>query len=191
MKAVREGDVAGLANHTVLLARNGNKVPIDNSAAPILDGSGEVKGAVLVFRDITERRRAEAASHILASIVESSDDAIISKDLNGIITSWNRSAERLFGHTADEAIGQSVASLLIPHDRQEEEPEILARLRRGERVDHFQTVRKRKDGTLVDISLTISPVTDSAARLSAHPRSPAISQNRSEIRGRCVRPTSC
>ena len=100
------------------------------------------------------------AELLLSAIVESSDDAIISKDLNGVITSWNKSAERLFGYTADEAIGHTVAALLIPEDRQEEEPDILARLRRGERVDHFETVRRRKDGSLIDISLTISPVKD-------------------------------
>jgi PAS domain S-box-containing protein len=97
---------------------------------------------------------------LLSAIVDSSDDAIISKDLNGIITSWNRSAERLFGYTAAEAVGQPVATLLIPADRQQEEPEILSRLRRGERVDHFETKRRRKDGTLLDLSLTISPVKD-------------------------------
>jgi PAS domain S-box-containing protein len=98
------------------------------------------------------------ADLLLSAIVDSSDDAIISKDLDGVITSWNKSAERLFGYTAEEAIGQTVATLLIPKDRQEEEPDILARLRKGERVDHFETMRRRKDGSLIDISLTISPV---------------------------------
>ena len=105
-------------------------------------------------------RADDSAAFLLSAIVDSSDDAIISKDLNGIITSWNKSAERLFGYTAAEAVGQPVATLLIPADRQEEEPEILSRLRRGERVDHFETKRRRKDGTLLDISLTISPVKD-------------------------------
>ena len=101
----------------------------------------------------------ESASLLLNAIVDSSDDAIISKDLNGIVTSWNKSAERLFGYTAAEMVGQSI-TILIPSDRQDEEPKILSRLRRGERVDHFQTVRKRKDGSLLDISLTISPIRD-------------------------------
>src|ERR1700691_4422058 len=101
----------------------------------------------------------ERAALLLTAIIDSSDDAIISKDLNGIVTSWNKSAERLFGYTAAEMVGQSI-TILIPMDRQDEEPKILNRLRRGERVDHFQTVRKRKDGSLLDISLTISPVRD-------------------------------
>ena len=101
----------------------------------------------------------ESASLLLNAIIDSSDDAIISKDLNGIVTSWNKSAERLFGYTAAEMVGQPITTL-FPSDRQDEEPKILSRLRRGERVDHFQTVRKRKDGSLLDISLTISPIRD-------------------------------
>ncbi|HEX5431653.1 MAG TPA: PAS domain S-box protein [Bryobacteraceae bacterium] len=102
---------------------------------------------------------------LLAAIVDSSEDAIISKDLNGVITSWNKSAQRLFGYTAEEAIGQTVEALLIPVGRKAEEPDILARLRRGERVEHFETVRRRKDGTLIDISLTISPVRDAGGNI--------------------------
>src|ERR1700735_419048 len=102
---------------------------------------------------------------LLSSIVDSSHDAIISKSLNGgIITSWNKSAERLFGYTAEEAIGQPI-TMLIPADRLGEEPQIISRLRQGERVDHFATVRRRKDGTLIDISLTISPVRDASGKI--------------------------
>ena len=97
------------------------------------------------------------ASTLLVAIVESSDDAILSKDLNGIITSWNAGARRLFGYTAEEAIGRSI-TMLIPPDRPDEEPGILARIRRGERIDHFETVRLRKDGTPIDISITVSPI---------------------------------
>lgn len=107
--------------------------------------------------DVSDRKRAALALGHLAAIVESSDDAIVSKNLDGIISSWNAGAERLFGYAADEVIGKSI-TILIPDDRQNEEPRILARLRRGERVDHFETVRRHKDGSLVDISLTISPV---------------------------------
>jgi PAS domain S-box-containing protein len=108
---------------------------------------------------------AEDGFPLLSAIVDSSEDAIISKDLNGVITSWNKSAERVFGYWADEAIGRTVAELLIPSDRQQEEPTILARLRRGERVEHFETVRRRKDGSLLDVSLMISPVKDRNGRI--------------------------
>lgn len=101
---------------------------------------------------------------LLAAIINSSDDAIISKDLNGIITSWNKGAERVFGYTAEETIGRSV-TMLIPPERLKEEPKILERLRRGERVDHFETIRVRKDGTLINISLTISPIRDTQGRI--------------------------
>ena len=114
--------------------------------------------------DVTERKRAEAASATLAAIVESSDDAIISKSLDGVITSWNKSAERMFGYTAAEAVGQPI-TMLIPPDRLDEEPRILERLKRGERVDHFETIRVRKDGSRLDISLTISPVKDADGRI--------------------------
>lgn len=109
--------------------------------------------------DISDRKRAELASARLAAIVESSDDAIVSKNLDGIITSWNLGAERLFGYSAQEAVGKPI-TILIPDDRQDEEPAILARLRKGERVDHFETIRRRKDGSLADLSLTISPIRD-------------------------------
>jgi PAS domain S-box-containing protein len=114
--------------------------------------------------DFIERKGAEAAKAMLAAIVESSDDAIISKDLNGIITSWNQSAERLFGYTPAEAVGKPI-TMLIPPERLAEEPRILERLKRGERVDHFETIRMRKDGSRLDLSLTISPVKDADGRI--------------------------
>ncbi len=126
---------------------------------PLRDAEGKIVGGINMLIDITERKRHEQTSSLLAAIVGSSDDAIVSKNLNGIITSWNQSAERIFGYSAAEAIGKHI-TLIIPPDRQEEEVEILARLRRGERTDHFDTVRRRKDGSLVDVSLTISPVRD-------------------------------
>src|SRR5690242_3711465 len=100
--------------------------------------------------------RVDAAA-LLAAIVASSDDAIVSKDLNGIITSWNGGAERIFGYPAEEAVGRSIR-LIIPKERQAEEDDVLSRIRRGESVDHFETIRQRKDGTLVPVSVTISPV---------------------------------
>jgi two-component system cell cycle sensor histidine kinase/response regulator CckA len=111
-------------------------------------------------RDVTALGEQQKTGSLLTAIVDSSDDAIISKDLNGVVTSWNKSAERLFGYTQEEAAGRTIAELVIPDDRQDEEPDILARLRSGERVDHFETVRRRKDGSLLDVSLTISPVRD-------------------------------
>ena len=284
LRALREGTILGLANSTVLIARDGTERPIDDSAAPIRDEAGVSAGAILVFRDVTERRGAEVAlrrkeaelrdfvesatvgmhwvgadgtilwtnraelellgyaaeeyvgrnivefhvdrpviddilrrllnkeeirsrearlrckdgsvKHVminssglwegdrflhtrcfthditdrkrveeaqarLAAIVESSQDAIISKTLDAIITSWNQAAERLFGYTAAEAVGRPV-TLIIPPERLDEEPAILERLRRGERVEHFETVRVAKDGRRLDISLTISPIRDLA-----------------------------
>jgi PAS domain S-box-containing protein len=117
-----------------------------------------------VSLDMTERRRAEQVREQLAAIVESSDDAIVGKTLDGIILSWNTGAERLFGYTRDETVGQSI-TLIIPPDRLDEERDILARLRRGERIVHFETVRVRKDGRRIDISLTISPVRDAKGRV--------------------------
>ncbi|MBZ9773973.1 PAS domain S-box protein [Mesorhizobium sp. CO1-1-8] len=111
-----------------------------------------------------ERLKAQNAAQRLAAIVESSHDAIVSKDLNGIISTWNRGAERLFGYSAAEVVGKPI-TIVIPDDRLDEEPLILGRIRRGELVDHFETVRRRKDGTLVNISLTISPVRDATGRV--------------------------
>ena len=131
---------------------------MDTRGVPLRQPDGQIVH-LGITRDVTLRKRAERAAGLLAAIVDSSDDAIISKNLNGVITSWNKGAERLFGYTADEAIGQNI-TLIIPTDRRGEETEIIARIKRGERVDHFETVRIRKDRTLLDISLTISPVKD-------------------------------
>src|SRR3546814_12024525 len=114
--------------------------------------------------DISSHKQSERDARRLAAIVESSDDAILAKDLDGTIMSWNAGAERLFGFTEDEAIGRPV-TILLPEERLDEEPEILRRIRRGERVEHFETVRRRKDGSLIDISLTVSPVQDGEGRI--------------------------
>ena len=163
-RALREGRVVGLANHTVLVAKNGQETPIDDSAAPIRDDHGKVQGVVLIFRSIAERRQAEIASARLAAIIESSNDAIISKTLDGIVRSWNAAAERLFGYHADEIIGRSI-TLIIPPERQDEEKMILDRVRRGERTEHYETVRVAKDGRAIHVSLTISPIHDRDGRI--------------------------
>jgi len=147
-----------------IVGLNGARRHMETHAAPMPHVDGTTVH-LAITHDITERRRADRAAQLLGAIVDSSDDAIISKDLNGIVTSWNKSAERLFGYTAAEAIGKPVATLLIPPERLDEEPHILQRLRRGERVDHFETVRRRKDGTLLDISLTISPIMDARGKI--------------------------
>jgi PAS domain S-box-containing protein len=285
--ALRDGRVVGLANHTVLIARDGTEVPIDDAAAPIRDEQGKVHGVVLVFRsvaerrrkeaelrdseqelsdffenasvgmhwvgpdgtvlranraelellgyerdeyvgrniaefhadreliadllrrlaagqtlrdvearmrckdgsikevlidssvfwkdgrfvhtrsftrDISDRKRAELTQARLAAIVESSDDAIVSKTLDSRITSWNAGAQKLFGYTAEEAIGQSV-TMLIPPERHDEERQILERLGRGERIEHYETVRVTRSGRRIVVSLTISPIRDVAGRI--------------------------
>jgi len=159
-KVLQSGLVQGLANHTVLLAKDGREVPIDDSAAPVRAEDGKVIGVVLVFRDITERRRFELRTAWLSSIVESSDDVIVSKDIEGRITSWNRSAEMLLGYTESEIIGKPITTI-IPPELQEEERQIMTRLRRGERIEHFDTVRLTKGGDRIDLSLTISPLRNS------------------------------
>jgi PAS domain S-box-containing protein len=173
LRALEDGMIVGLANHTLLICKDGTERPIDDSAAPIKEQNGEVIGAVLVFRDVTERRQLEkqnqerfAAAQFLASIVESSDDAIVSKSLEGIIQSWNFGAERLYGFSAEEAVGQPI-SLIVPPERAEEEEQIISRLRKGERMDHFETIRLRKDRTPIHVSLTISPIKDETGNVVA------------------------
>lgn len=143
---------------------DGTRVWFTPYPRPLRDATGKIVGGINMLVDITERKKTEQATNLLAAIVASSDDAIVSKNLDGMITSWNKSAERIFGYSAEEAVGQHV-TLIIPTARLDEETEILTRLRRGERVENFETVRVRKDGTLIDVSLTISPVKDSTGRV--------------------------
>jgi PAS domain S-box-containing protein len=131
---------------------------------PIRDTDGHILRWFGTNTDITGLREAEQAQAHLAAIVASSDDAIISTDLNGVITSWNRGADRLYGYTEQETVGRSVA-MLIPPERIDEEPEILNRIRNGESIEHYETLRRRKDGTLVDVSLTVSPIKDDAEKI--------------------------
>jgi PAS domain S-box-containing protein len=152
-------------NQEVVIERSdGSRVATLANVDPLIDGTGKIIGAINVFWDVTEWKLAEQASARLIALVESSEDAIISKDLNGIVISWNQAAERIFGYTAEEVIGKSI-TLLIPPERYDEEPSILERIRRGERVEHYETVRQHKDGSLLDISLTVSPIRNAAGNI--------------------------
>ena len=172
---VSQNDPAVVSRQAAEIGAGGyvNKADLARDLLPavecvVADRSGEktesVRATTDTQIDVSERALARRAGDLLAAIVDSSDDAIISKTLDGVITSWNKSAERLFGYTREEAVGQHI-TLIIPEDRRDEEAKIVERLRRGERVDQFETVRRRKDGTLLELSLTISPVKDASGRV--------------------------
>lgn len=134
-------------------------------STPLFGETGAPVEAVnMLSRDMTERKCTENYTELLTAIVESSDDAIIAKDLRGVVAAWNPGAERLFGYAAEEVVGKSI-TILIPADRVHEELKILERISRGERIDHYETIRRRKDGSLVEISLTISPIRDSRGKI--------------------------
>ena len=157
----REPRVIG---HTVELRgrrKDGEEFPLELSLNAV-ETVGEIQ-FIGSIRDQTERQRGEAAE-LLAAIVESSDDIIISESLDGTITSWNKAAERIFGYTAEEAVGKGI-SLLIPPDHLDDIPHILDRIRRGQRVEQYETQRKAKDGHIVDVSVTVSPIRDAAGNL--------------------------
>jgi len=161
--ALREGrSINGM--EAVAERPDGTRVPFMAFPSPLRGAFGEIVGGVNMLVDITERKHAEQVGQRLVSIVESSDDAIISKDFHGLITTWNAGAERLFGYTAEEVIGKPV-TILIPRDRRHEETKILERIRRGERVEHYETSRRRKNGSLVEISLTVSPVRNGEGKI--------------------------
>jgi len=151
---------------TVRVRKDGAAVPVSLTISPVLDRSGSVVAASTIARDIRERQEADKVRFQLAAIVDSSDDAILGKSLEGVILNWNRAAEKLFGYTAEEMVGRHISSL-VPPDRQSEVEDILARVRAGEAVDHFETVRVRKDGAAVPVSLTISPVLDRSGSVAA------------------------
>ena len=162
-RRIRDGE--GVEHYETVRRRgDGSLIEVALTASPIRDRTGAIVGISKIARDISDQRRLERNGRLLAAIVESSDDAIISKDVTGTIMSWNRGAERLFGYAADEVIGRSIR-IIIPADRQSEESEVLRRIGRGEIVDHFETVRQRKDGSLVTISLTVSPIREKDGRI--------------------------
>ena len=144
--------------------RDGSTIPTRVTATPLTDAHGSTVAAIATFLEQSPDWDGEVHRARLAAIVVSSDDAILSKTLDGIIESWNIGAERVFGYTADEAVGQHI-SLILPVDRHDEEADVLARLRRGEKIDHFETVRRAKDGRLVDVSMTVSPIRGTDGRI--------------------------
>lgn len=143
---------------------DGNQLKVCVSPSPVFDEKGELSGAVCTLVDITAASEMELKQAMLAAIIDTSDDAIISKTLKGVITSWNGAAERMFGYTAAEAVGKHI-SLIIPADRLKEEEYIIGKVAKGEKVDHFDTFRQAKNGTLVPISVTVSPITDKKGRI--------------------------
>jgi PAS domain S-box-containing protein len=154
-----------LRNRELVVQRlDGTRLFVSFNTDPLLDGNDRLVGAVNVFQDITLLREGQAARGLLAAIVESSDDAIVGKSLDGRITSWNAGAEQLYGYTAAEVIGQPVG-MLLPADQQNELPAILKRLQQFERVEHYDSERMRKDGTRILVSVTVSPIRDGAGRL--------------------------
>jgi PAS domain S-box-containing protein len=132
-------------------------LPISMALSPVLTPDGDVVGLARIARDISRQRELEREALRLAAIVDSSEDAIVSKDLNGIVQTWNGAAERMFGYTAEDIVGRSI-TLIIPADRLSEEHDVLRRIRAGLTVDHFETIRRRKDGTPIEISLSVSPI---------------------------------
>src|SRR5580704_15459751 len=143
---------------TVRIKKGGARLHVSLTISPIRDGD-HIAGASHVARDISERKRLEAANAQLAAIVESSEDAIISKDLNGVVETWNAAAYRVYGYLAEEVAGRRM-TFLLPPGREDEEDQSLEKIRRGDRVDHFETTRLRKDGVVIHVSLTISPIRD-------------------------------
>jgi len=146
------------------VGKNGRRVPVSVTISPVLTPTGEIYGISRIARDLTERRTLERNAFHLAAVVNSAEDAIASKDINGIVHTWNKAAERMFGYSADEMIGHSIRTI-IPRDRWHEEDEVLARIRSGRSIDHFETVRQRKDGSLIEISLSVSPIKTSTGAI--------------------------
>ncbi len=159
---LRENNAAGMADHTVLLAKDATETPIDHSGAPIRDKEGQICGTVLVFRDATARRRAEEVSRLLAAIVQSSNDAIIGQTLDGRVTSWNKGAERIFGYEEEEMKGRS--TLVLSPDGSDEMPRVLEQIRRGERVGQYLALRRTRDKRRIHVSIAVSPLYDALGR---------------------------
>ena len=149
---------------TIRIAKDGREIPVSLSVSPIRDSTGQIIGASKIARDISDKKQAHENQAMLAAIVDTSDDTIISKNLKGIISSWNRAAERMFGYTKEEVLGKHI-SLLIPPSRLAEEDIIINSIAQGNKVDHFETIRIAKDGREIPISLSVSPVKDVIGRI--------------------------
>ena len=149
---------------TIRLTKDGREINVLLTISPVKDRTGKIVGVSKIARNITSQKQSDQLRFWMSAIVESSDDAILSKNLSGIITSWNRAAERIFGYTEPEVLGRSIL-MLIPEELHAEEKDILDKLRAGERIDHFETIRLRKNGERINVSLTISPVRDSSGKI--------------------------
>jgi PAS domain S-box-containing protein len=163
LNRIRQGEMVD-RYETKRMTKDGRILTVSLTVSPLRDASGDIVGASKVARDVTDQKKALDIQERLAAIVQSSDDAIISKDLNGIITSWNPGAEKLFGYTAEEIVGKPITTLSAP-DVVDEIPNILDRLRQGQMVDHYQTKRMTKDGRILTVSLTVSPLRDAAGNV--------------------------
>lgn len=163
MRRLREGEKIE-HYETMRVRKNGEVFPVAITVSPIKDHTGRIVAASKIVRDITDKKSADESRFRLSAVVDSADDAIISKDLNGIVRSWNKGASRIFGYSAEEMIGQSILKL-IPDDLRYEEDQILSKLRLGQRVEHYETRRKRKNGDIFDISVTISPIRDESGNV--------------------------
>lgn len=166
-KAIRARAAAGEAIEnfeTVLLSRHGGPIEVSITLSPIHGANGIIIGTSLIVRDISQAKQAERGAAMLAAIVASSSDGVVSKTLSGMVTSWNKSAERIFGYSEQEMLNQSIRRI-IPDERQAEEDSILATVMSGNMIDNFETVRIRKDGVPIDVSVTVSPVRDHTGRI--------------------------
>jgi PAS domain S-box-containing protein len=164
VEKLRDGAIENYAIEKRYVRKDGSAVWSNTTVTALRNASGEAVQYIGIIQDITDRKQSQEILSRYGAVIEDSDDAILTKTLDSIITTWNPGAQRLFGYSADEVIGKSV-TVLIPENHLDEEPGIIARLRRGERIDHYETIRRRKDGTLMDVSLTVSPIKDASGRI--------------------------
>src|SRR5262249_15549408 len=153
----REPITAG--HRALLISSHGQESPIELTGAPIRDRAGAVLGAVGVLHDVTELRRGRQGQSRLGAVIDSAEDAVVSKTLESVVLSWNPGAERLFGYTAAEMIGRPI-TVIFPPERLSEEADFIGRMARGERIEHYETVRVRKGGAFIDVSVSLSPIRD-------------------------------